>query len=112
MPTCTGALCMVLSLVATPIPAQSILQEKPRCYPTYWMVDDPDMPVAPHVLEMYPETISKVTVKMYCPEKNMITVKSSVVIDRPKHKRQTENLDECISLTGKPGLCQQVSEQE
>jgi len=68
MPVITAPLSLAISLIATPIPKNTSSQYREKCYTVYWMKDNPSMAVAPHVIEMYPETIEQVTVEPHCPD--------------------------------------------
>ena len=68
MPVIIAPLSLAVSLLTTPIPTITNNQYKQKCYTVYWMKDNSSMAVAPHVIEMYPETIEQVTTELYCPD--------------------------------------------
>jgi hypothetical protein len=131
MGTCTHVLCFLLTFIATPIEVQannvalmpsSILEWRDgSCKPQVFVTHDPrnhwtNKIVDPIVVRNEPDL--EYVPKVQCCSSMLqqcttLDVTNDLSSKQKKNKQpeQTKGLEECVSLTGKPALCEDLSRQ-
>jgi hypothetical protein len=101
--------------LATPIePGVYVMGEKKysseNCKRVIESPHHPGMEVSPYVLEINPNF--EYVPAIHCHEKFKVTKNIPKQIKVVQEQKDYHGLEECISLTGKPDLCKQLSEEK